>query len=357
MGKLLVISLVIAAIAALIGERIVNLRRLALSNKVQRQIHLPNCVPLKNTDFGSEDITFLENGLAFISSGLRFYGFEMHQDVTGKIFVLDINDPKLQPVELRMPSDFDQESFIPHGISAYTDPSDGTVYLFVVNHPQFGSQVEKFRFVEKDFSLVHLKTIKHDLLYSVNDIVAVGVDSFYATNDHYFTSPLMRLVVETLLAQPWCNVVYYSPKEVKIVSQGYYLANGINISPDKGYIYVADMFPRTVNVLERRQDNTLVPVKSLRVDALVDNIEVDPQTGDVWLGCIPNAWKSFEVDTDDPAGSEIYRIQNILSDKPVVTLVYADDGKVVQGSTVAARYGGKLLIGAGFHKGICCDLK
>ncbi|KAM3614426.1 uncharacterized protein V6R79_014130 [Siganus canaliculatus] len=357
MGKLLVTSLVIAAIAALIGERIVNLRRLVLGNKVQRQLHLPNCVPLKNTDFGSEDITFLENGLAFISSGFRPYGFDMHQGVIGRILVLDINDPKLQPVELRMPSDFDQESFNPHGISVYSDPSDGTVYLFVVNHPQHGSQVEKFRFVEKDFSLVHLKTIKHDLLYSVNDIVAVGVDSFYATNDHYFNNSVIQLFVETLLAQPWCNVVYYSPKEVKIVSQGYYVANGINVSPDKRYIYVADMLMHSVNVLERRQDNTLVSIKSLGVNALADNIEVDPLTDDVWLGCISNGWKSFWVDTDDPAGSEVYRIQNILSDKPVVTLVYADDGKVVQGGTVAARYGGKLLIGAGFHKGICCDLK
>lgn len=73
------------------------------------------------------------------------------------------------------------------------------------------------------------------LLYlcSVNDIVAVGVDSFYATNDHYFAHDMLKGFVEPLLGQPWCNVVYYGPEGVKSVSEGYYMANGINISPDK----------------------------------------------------------------------------------------------------------------------------
>lgn len=41
---------------------------------------------------------------------------------------------------------------------------DNTVYLFVVNHPHQKSTVELFKFVEDDNSLVHLKTIRHDLL-------------------------------------------------------------------------------------------------------------------------------------------------------------------------------------------------
>lgn len=41
---------------------------------------------------------------------------------------------------------------------------DDTVYLFVVNHPHLKSTVELFKFVEDDNSLVHLKTIRHDLL-------------------------------------------------------------------------------------------------------------------------------------------------------------------------------------------------
>ena len=83
---------------------------------------------------------------------------------------------------------------------------------------------------------VHINTFSI-LIYlsSVNDIVAVGVESFYATNDHYFTNEFLDGLVELFLSLPWSNVVFYSPEEVKVVSEGYYFANGINISPDKRY--------------------------------------------------------------------------------------------------------------------------
>ncbi|XP_060906735.1 serum paraoxonase/arylesterase 2-like [Labrus mixtus] len=355
MGKLVWISIIIAGLSAFLGERVVNFRKRTLASRELVKNHLTNCVPLKNLDHGSEDITILGNGLALISTGLQYPGMPT-SDGPGRIFVLDMNDSRLKPVELRMPRNFDLESFNPHGISVYIDPSDDTVNLFVVSHPEHKSQVELFKFVEDDFSLVHLKTIKHELLHSVNDVVAVGVESFYATNDHYFTNAFIKGLVEPFLAQPWSNVVYYSPEDVKVVSEGYYFANGINISPDKSHIYVADLFDHNVHVLERKEDNSLVSIKSVAVGSLVDNIELDPETGDLWLGCHPNGLKALMFDPNDPAGSEVIRIQNIHSDQPVVTQVYADDGHVLIGSSVAATYGGKLLIGTVFHKGLCCDL-
>ena len=69
---------------------------------------------------------------------------------------------------------------------------------------------------------------------SVNDIIAVGPEHFYATNDHYFSDPFLKYL-ETYLNLHWTNVVYYSPNEVKVVAEGFDSANGINISPDKKY--------------------------------------------------------------------------------------------------------------------------
>uniref|UniRef100_A0A3Q2PID8 Paraoxonase n=1 Tax=Fundulus heteroclitus TaxID=8078 RepID=A0A3Q2PID8_FUNHE len=355
MGKVAVISVLIAALSVLLGERVLNCSQRLLVFREVTNKHLPNCVALKNIEQGSEDITILGNGLAFISAGLKFPGFPS-SDEPGKIYTLDLKGPHLKPVELRMPRNFELESFNPHGISVYTDPSDGTVYLFVVNHPQFESQIEIFKYVEDGASLVHLKTIKHELLHSVNDIVAVGLESFYATNDHYFSNKLLKFL-ELFVLMPWTNVVYYSPDEVKVVSEGYHFANGINMSPDQRHIYVANIFNHSVNVLEKNEDNTLTPVKSVPVGSLCDNIEVDPETGDLWMGCHINAKKVFFFDPKDPPGSEVIRIQNILSDQPVVTQVYADDGHVIMGSSVASVYGGKLLIGTVTHKALCCDLK
>ena len=54
---------------------------------------------------------------------------------------------------------------------------------------------------------------------------------------------------------------------------------------------------------------------------------------------------------------QVIRVQKIHSDQPVVTQVYEDDGRVLVGSSVAAAYGGKLLIGTVFHKALVCDLE
>ncbi|XP_046884237.1 serum paraoxonase/arylesterase 2-like [Hypomesus transpacificus] len=354
MGKLVIISLVIAALAIFLGERMINLRKRCLASRDLIQKHLPNCRPIKSLEYGSEDITILPNGLAIISTGLKYPGMPSYSDGPGKIYSLDLQDSRIKPVELRMDRSFDFDSFNPHGISTLLYDDD-TVYIFVVNHPQSKSQVEIFRFVEEENSIVHVKTIKHDLLHSVNDIIAVGVESFYATNDRYFTDSIWRQL-EPLLDQPWCNVVYYSPDQVTVVADGYYSANGINISPDKKHIYVVDLMDHNVHVLEKLESNALVPVKTVAVGSLCDNVEVDPETGDLWLGCHPNAWRFFLNTTENPPGSEVIRIQNIHSEKPIVTQVYADDGHVIMGSSVAAPYGGKLLIGTVYHKALCCDL-
>lgn len=105
---------------------------------------------------------------------------------------MDLNkkEPAVSDLEI-IGSTLDISSFNPHGISTFTD-EDNTVYLLVVNHPDSSSTVEVFKFQEEERSLLHLKTIKHELLPSINDIAAVGPESFYATNDHYFADPYLR---------------------------------------------------------------------------------------------------------------------------------------------------------------------
>lgn len=66
----------------------------------------------------------------------------------------------------------------------------------------------------------------------MNDIVAVGPESFYATNDRFYPSDALSLAA-IILGLPWCEVIYYSPADVRVVATGIMSANGINISPDK----------------------------------------------------------------------------------------------------------------------------
>ncbi|XP_051722641.1 serum paraoxonase/arylesterase 2 [Ctenopharyngodon idella] len=356
MGKLAVLSLAVIALAVLIGERLISLRHLSLSYRELTQNYLPNCHLIEGIDFGAEDITVLKNGLAFLSTGLKYPGLPSYSDDPGKIYTLNLLDSELKIEALSIKGQFDKDSFNPHGISVYTDDKDGAIYVFVVNHPQGKSQVEIFRFVENENALQYIKTIKHELLHNVNDIVAVGAESFYATNDHYFTNEILKLV-EPFLSLPWCDVVYFSPETVQVVAEGFLSANGINISPNKRHLYVSNILKHTIVVLEIQKNTVLSHVKEVDVNSLCDNIEVDRESGDLWLGCHPNGLKFMLGDPNDPPGSEVIRIENILSEKPQVTQVYADDGSVIIASSVAAPYGGKLLIGTVYQKALICDLK
>ena len=79
----------------------------------------------------------------------------------------------------------------------------------------------------------------------MNDIVAVGVESFYATNDHYFLQEPLRSL-EPLLGLAWCSLVFHGPGDVRVVSEGYGSANGINASPDQRWAcsYGSSIFTR-----------------------------------------------------------------------------------------------------------------
>ncbi|XP_069585473.1 serum paraoxonase/arylesterase 2-like isoform X2 [Ranitomeya imitator] len=288
MGALLKLA-VIGVLLAALGERLVKFSRRVQFFREIDPIELPNCQFIKGIEYGSEDIALLPNGLAFISSGLKFPGLvSFAPEKPGEIFLLDLNDEELRPSTLRISKGFDLSTFSPHGISAYIDEEDDSVYLFVVNHPHYKTTIEIFKFAEEENVLVHMKTIKHSALHK--------------------------------------------------------------------YIYVADITGRTFNVFEKHANWSLSPVKVVELETLLDNLSVDPVTEDIWIGGHPNLKKLFRYDPKDLPGSEIVRIQNILSDNPIVTTVYANDGSVIQASACAAVYGNKLFIGTIFHKALWCQL-
>ncbi|KAJ1101293.1 hypothetical protein NDU88_006365 [Pleurodeles waltl] len=355
MGKLLVLA-IIGILAALFVERVVRIRHKLYTSQERKQIQPANCHLIEGIETGSEDIDILPNGLAFISTGLRYPGMvSFAPDKHGEILLVDVNEEVPKPIALRISRGFDLESFNPHGISKYIDEKDDTVYLFVVNHPHSITTVELFKFQEKENALLHLKTIQHELLHSVNDIVAVGPDSFYATNDYYFLNKIGKNA-ELFLGLAWTNVVYYSPKEVKEVAAGFLMANGITMSLDNRYVYVADVLDQSIHVFEKYANWSLSPVKVLQVNTYLDNLCLDPITGDIWSGCHMDANKIMNYDPENPPGSEVIRVQNILSENPLLTRVYINNGSVLQASSVACVHYGRFLVGTVFHKAVYCDL-
>ncbi|XP_036086264.1 serum paraoxonase/lactonase 3 isoform X3 [Rousettus aegyptiacus] len=290
-----------------------------------------------------------------LPGGLKYPGMpSFAPDKPGQIFLMDLNKPNPHVQELSISNGFDKASFNPHGISTFID-EDHNVYLYVVNHPHMESTLEIFKFDEQQRSLVHLKTIEHELLKSVNDILVLGPEQFYATRDHYFTKSCLMLL-EMLIDLRWTYVLYYSPKEVKVVARGFNSPNGITISPDKKYIYVADVADKNIHVMKIHDNRDLTLLKVIQLDTSVDNLTVDPDTGDVLAGCHPNVMKLILYNPKDPPQSEVLRIQDILSEKPRINTVYANNGSILQASSVAFAYKRKLLIGTIFDKALYCEL-
>ncbi|XP_012503206.1 PREDICTED: serum paraoxonase/lactonase 3 [Propithecus coquereli] len=354
MGKLVALTLLGASLA-LIGERFLALRERMNASREVESVEPQNCHLIEGLENGSEDIDILPSGLAFISSGLKYPGLpDFAPDESGKIFLMDLNEQNPRAQALKISDGFDEELFNPHGISIFID-KDYTVYLYVVNHPHMKSTVEIFKFEEQERSLTYLKTIKHELLTSVNDIVVLGPEQFYATRDHYFTT-FFLILFEMILDLQWSSVLFYSPRGVKVVAEGFSSANGITVSPDQKYVYVSDVAAKKIHIMEKHDNWDLTQLKVIPLSTFSDNLTVDPATGDIWAGCHPNAIKLFFYNPEDPPGSEVLRIQNIFSENPRVSTVYANNGSVLQGTSVASTYRGKILIGTVFHKTLHCEL-
>uniref|UniRef100_UPI00358E7F6D serum paraoxonase/arylesterase 2-like n=1 Tax=Myxine glutinosa TaxID=7769 RepID=UPI00358E7F6D len=275
----------------------------------------------------------------------------------GKMYFLDLNDDDAVPVPFDFSADFNSMNFNPHGISHFMDHSDGAekILLFVVNHPNHDSQVDIFHVNLESKLLIYQKTVQHDLLPHINNIVAVGIDAFYATNNH-ISEEETTFLLSFVMPMNDANVIFYNDNKAVVVAHGLGMANGINLSPDGRHVYVADSTNKEVKVMNRKEDNSLSLQKVIKLHVLPDNIEVDRKTGSLWIGCLPSLWPLVFYGTKHSPGSEVVRIDCPSSAEPSVTTIYSNNGSELQSSSVAARHESHLLIGTVFHRMMRCTL-
>ncbi|KAL4861502.1 hypothetical protein BDV12DRAFT_64860 [Aspergillus spectabilis] len=111
--------------------------------------------------------------------------------------------------------------FVTHGIDVIQDPDRAdAVYIFAVNHlgnpeydpatntPKARSQVEIFHHVLKTKTVRHVRSVRHPLVVTPNDLYAASPYSFYATNDHYYRDGFMRRFEDLALVTKWTNLVH-----------------------------------------------------------------------------------------------------------------------------------------------------
>lgn len=95
----------------------------------------------------------------FVFQGLKYPGLPVTEE-DGKIFTIDLKDPQMKPVELRMSRNFDLESFNPHGISAFIDKKNGNDTHMQLSTKSLHQHLKPQ--MTSDFELLNLTDKKHN---------------------------------------------------------------------------------------------------------------------------------------------------------------------------------------------------
>ncbi len=292
---------------------------------------------------GAEDITIdQEMGHAFVSSN----DFTNPKSTKGAIFLLNLNDSVPKPLNISGVLPFD---FHPHGISFFKSEK-AQKSLFVINHRAKGQFIEIFDW--DGTALKHKKSIADPLIISPNDVLAVGENSFYFTNDHN-EAPSKWRSNKDLLQIPMGNICYFDGKTTKIVAGGFLYANGINISLDKKTVFMAEVSNKKIKVYERNTQNGSLTEKDEIAIHGADNIEIDAQ-GNLWAGCHVNllAFLAHSKDQTELSPSEIVKIKYNGIGNYSLESIYQNNGKPLSGASVGTVYQNKLLIGSVFENKI-----
>jgi arylesterase/paraoxonase len=236
------------------------------------------CKPVTGV-VGVEDLTIdPETKVAYLS------GYDRRAvigggDGRGAIWAYDLNTPDAQAVDLTAGGAL--AGFQPHGVSLYRAP-DGAKTLFVINHAGGKHTIEIFDVGQG--ALTHRRTVTGPELVSPNDLVAVGPDAFYVTNDHANPPGSTMRTVEDYLRLRQTTVYFFDGEKFSTALMGIGGSNGINVSADGKSLYLSAASELTVYVYDRDPaTNALTQRATVPVPGFADNIEV-LANGDLLLG-------------------------------------------------------------------------
>ncbi len=298
------------------------------------------CKPVTGV-VGAEDVTIdPETKLAYISGYDRRVVMS-GGDTRGAIWAYDLN-ASTPPVDLTAGAKL--AGFLPHGISLYRAP-DGHKTLFVINH---ANKIHAIEIFDVDGAkLTHRRTVTGAALVSPNDIVGVGPDAFFVSNDHANATGWKR-AVEDLLRLRDTTVQFFDGQKFSTAISGIGGSNGINVSADGKSLYLSATLERTVHVYDRDPATNVLKERAvIPVPGIADNIEV-MANGDLLLGLHSKIF-AFLGHANDPNQLSPSHVMHLKADGKgsfVPETIYYNPGDEISAASVGANTGKRLLIGA-----------
>lgn len=293
---------------------------------------------------GVEDLAIdTELGVAYLAGYDRRAG--ARGTVRGAVWVYDLNAPDAAPID--MTASALPDGFAPHGISLYRG-ADGKRTLFVINHAGGKHSIELFDVAGA--TLTHRRTVTGAALVAPNDLVGVGADAFYVSNDHGNPTGWMR-TAEDYLRLKLSTVQYFDGNAFSTALENIGGANGINVSADGRSLYLSAASELTVYVYDRDPATAALKQRAaVAVPGFADNIDV-LANGDLLLGVHT---KIFDLlahvgDAAKRSPSHILHLRADSKGSFAPETIYYNDGAELSGASVAAASGKRLLIGPIFE--------
>ena len=81
--------------------------------------------------------------------------------------------------------------------------------------------------------------------------------------------------------------------ECKVVADGFTGANGITISSKRDELWLNDCPESTLHNYKVSKDGSIEYKEKIELPFVADNVEYDSATGKLFLGCIPEPFKTF----------------------------------------------------------------
>lgn len=287
---------------------------------------------------GAEDIMISPTDSFVLISATDRGLYPPKEEEKGNLFLIDLKSDDFEPILLT--ENFNQP-FAPHGISFFK--KDSTYQVMAINHTGQGHSIEVFELDGRD--LRHVKTLRDPSMIQPNDLVLVGEDRFYFTNDHKYTKGMGKLM-EDYGGLAVANVVYSDTDTYREVADGIAYANGVNFDRNRNLLFVASPRHFLVKVYSVAEDKALSFVEDIPCGTGVDNIEFDHE-GNLWIGCHPNLlrFSAYAKGKKETAPSEIIKITYRAKGDYAIEKVFLDEGEEMSASTVAATFGNLIFAG------------
>lgn len=292
---------------------------------------------------GPEDLELARRSRTlFISSDAR--ADEGAAAGAGHLYAWETGQPGARPVPLAVA----EREFHPHGLGVFEE-ADGSVALFVVNHPTDSVSTTIERFTWRSGRLEHQATLRDPALINGNDVLALDGRRFYVTVDHGYREAWKRKL-ELYSRSGHGKVLFYDGARFQVVADGISYANGLALSADGLRLFVASMTKNQLLVFVRDpRTNALRLDDTIALPGGPDNVQLGLD-GALWVGVHPNlfALKAYSRDRARRSPSRVLRVLPPFDGSARVREVFADRGERLASATTAIDLGERLVLGAVF---------